>query len=389
MKRVLLIRTDNIGDQVLTLPVLNALKKEEAVLYVKKGLEEVLGGKSEPPDYKSFDAVLNFPDYEAPAIAAFKAGVKTRIGVDFHYPRTFLYNKRVSPRTIFTHEVEQNMKYVKALGIEAGPEFKLEAGPAEPMIGISINASGRGKNWHNKGFIELINKLSALKGYKIVLLGSASDKILAGEIEKQTSAESMVGKTSLPRLKQLISKLSLHIGIDAGTTHLAAAYKVLCLVIYINKDHSPLRWGPWGTRHLIAKNRTSCQKVCKPHLCQDLICETELSSEEVFEKAKILLGGGGVFGREESFLYWAKEGLNVLKTGSLNNLSIRQIVNRMIEKNINLVHSPMGKIPLKIKIAAIWYSNLCGKKPAMVEGEPKGSKSEENLLLFYREKVGI
>ncbi len=104
----------------------------------------------------------------------------------------------------------------------------------------------RDKSWSDKGWRELT--LRAIdKGYKVCFTGGP------GQQEAQRIAEivkgfderyvrSFAGLLSFGQTGSLIEKASCYVGVDTGTTHVAAATGTPCVTLFGPTD--PIAWGP-------------------------------------------------------------------------------------------------------------------------------------------------
>ena len=129
-------------------------------------------------------------------------------------------------------------------------------------------------------------KLLLENNYQVFLLGSEREKPAADIInELNPAASNLAGKLPLADLIALISKLNFYIGMDTGPSHIAAAFSVPLVMIFLNPQARPYRWGPWLTRHLTVAPRDD-------------------KNESVLEALKTVLDGGGVSGLQESRAHW-------------------------------------------------------------------------------------
>ena len=147
MKRIIISRTDSIGDSILTLPLCGYLKQlypELHITYLGKAytkdvvmcskhidaFEEFVEGKSVEhyaSQLKALDAdtiVHVFPRPEL-AKAAKQAGIQTRVGTSGRLYHLTTCNKRVkfSRKRSDLHESQLNFKLLKGLGINLSPSL--------------------------------------------------------------------------------------------------------------------------------------------------------------------------------------------------------------------------------------------------------------------------
>jgi ADP-heptose:LPS heptosyltransferase len=124
-------------------------------------------------------------------------------------------------------------------------------------------------------------------------LGGEKDKNNAETIAAANpTAVNLAGRLPLSDLIALISRLNFFLGMDTGPTHLAAAFNVPVVMLFLNPIAKPARWGPWLTRHLTvcAKNRVQTIPI-----------------DEVLTAVKTVTAGGGVTDLEESRRLWLEQ----------------------------------------------------------------------------------
>lgn len=150
-----------------------------------------------------------------------------------------------------------------------------------PMVGIGFGATyGAAKMWPSEKFAELIDRLDEVA--KVVLIGSKSEQEVADKVLGlvKSSPVSLVGKTDLPALAAILSRLDLYITNDTGPMHLAAA--VGTKVIAIFGPTSAEETEPMGEEHHVVCHQADCAP-CWKRICPiDHKCMEAISVDEVF-----------------------------------------------------------------------------------------------------------
>jgi len=135
---------------------------------------------------------------------------------------------------------------------------KRRADSKKPLIAIAPGAKQPANMWPQERFIEVGRRLIQTKACEIVVIGGPAEKPIG---EKCVSAWgtglNAAGQFTVPESLALIKECAFLIGLDTGTTHLAAASGVPCVAIYSDKDN-PGRWSPLGDHHLILRHRVPC-----------------------------------------------------------------------------------------------------------------------------------
>lgn len=314
---ILVCRTDKIGDVVLTLPVVNALKEfygaritflaseyTAEILEGHKAIDEVMLYKPDESVFhlakrikqKNFElAVVVFPDFKV-ALALWLARVPIRVGTGYRL-FSLLFNKKVFEHRKYAqkHEVEYNLNLIRAIGVEVKEvkfdifvpdhafenvqKLLLENGlNNESYIVVHPGSKGSARDLKPEKFRELVKKLSE-EGFKIILTGSKSEKELVQFVGNGLeNVYDFAGLLNLKELSALIKNASLFISNSTGPIHIASALGTPVLGFYPPiKVMSPRRWGPYTDNKVIFTPNIpfECErcigKKCKFFDCMDLI----------------------------------------------------------------------------------------------------------------------
>ena len=268
--RILILRGGALGDFVVTLPVLAALRERwpdgylELVGYphvaelAKAGrlvdrVTSLHGAHiarlySLRPDFpedlvhwiRSFDFVLSYlhdPD-------GVVADNLKRAGA-----RTVLYG---SPLVEQDHAIDHLLKPLESLAIYARgaiPRLMLDdatgnrASPS-PYVVLHPGSGSPKKNAPLELFLELAQRMEQERGWTPMFLTGEADDAVAAQLERK--APHIQHQRGLPLLEaaRLLSQASQYAGNDSGITHLAAALGVPTLALFGPSD--PALWGPRG-----------------------------------------------------------------------------------------------------------------------------------------------
>jgi heptosyltransferase-2 len=329
----ILVRGVNwIGDAVMTMPALRALRKAypgaTISLLVKPQVIPVFENNPNVDEIIAYDekckgligklrlarllrkrkfsmAILLQNAFDA-ALIAWLARVPKRIGYN-RDRRGFLLTDPVpfSGEDRKIHHTAYYLKLLSSAGIPTGVEEpviylsleeRLQARAAlselsRPILGIGPGATfGSAKRWFPGRFAEVANWFRRDTGGHAVIFGSQSEMALAHEIDKRIPEGKLflAGKTSLRELAALISECDVMIANDSGSMHIACAVGTPTLAIFGSTD--PKLTGPVGVGHDIIKKDFSCSP-CFERSCltKDLRCMYTVTAEEVFFRIKELL----------------------------------------------------------------------------------------------------
>ncbi|CAN5206653.1 glycosyltransferase family 9 protein [soil metagenome] len=298
---VLICRTDNIGDVVLTLPLAGYLKQQypgmtisflcrayaapmvrfcEAIDFVVEveKIEDPIAWFTD----SDFDIVLFARPDKRLARAAKKGGIRQRVGTShrlYHwlYCNLLAHFSRVKSDL---HEAQLNFKLLKPLGIDFIP--RREAIPAlyrfnAPAISemrkvlqqndfnliLHPKSNGNAREWPIAHYTELARLLSHDTGLHIWITGSeAEGKWLqqhATALLQMTSVTSVCGEFGLGQLASFIQAADGLIACSTGPLHVSAALGKRSLGFFSpRRPMDPGRWGPLGSKAQVLCQATPC-----------------------------------------------------------------------------------------------------------------------------------
>ncbi|MDP4199057.1 MAG: glycosyltransferase family 9 protein [Bacteroidota bacterium] len=314
--KVLIVRTDRLGDLVLTLPMASELKRANpnvSVSFLVHNYTRPIAERCPAIDKViSFEAtnslwqnirlfrasgceVAVFPSPRWPLVlAAFLARIPVRIGTGYRWYSP-LFNRRIRAhrRLGGLHEAVHNLRMLRSIGIEADPQalpqvelrdeehsvarewlYATLPNAADKFAVLHISTAGSSKDWSLEHFVELANTMRSEFGLEIVLTGTEGDRELLERAKNEIGAgvHLFVGK-SLPELAALLTKASIVISNSTGPGHLAAAVGTPSVGLFpLPPALARERWGFRGTRafNLAPEPISGCPN-CKVCTCMERI----------------------------------------------------------------------------------------------------------------------
>jgi len=334
--RLLITRTDRIGDLVLTTPLLKALREkfpkawialvvflehreivqgnpflDEVILYDKKGKERGLWGQgcfSQKLRSKKFDAVVHAHGTNRMHLAAWLAGIPVRIGYDRRAPwaltHAHAYNKKEGKK----QEAEYLFELLGLLGVNPPQEIAtffpvpdrsvrsfeylrlFHKIPGDlPWIVLNPSASDGTKMWPSERFAELVTRLQKDRPSVFLTIGTLKDRPIAQRLIQNTSVPvfDLSGKLSLGQLGALLKRSALLVSNDSGPVHIATAVGTPVVSIFGRYEAGlgPQRWQPWGKNsRVVAKDVSHVPAAERKFTYID-----EIAVEDVYRAAKDLI----------------------------------------------------------------------------------------------------
>lgn len=326
IKKILVVRLDRLGDIILSIPALRALRNEfplakiSLLVYdnlcelneLSKYSDEIIGFRRgnilsiiNKIRKKKFDLAIDFltraDNMSAIILGATRA--KKKLGFNVGMRRLFL-NIKFSPDNIDLYEVDRLFELLKKLDIKTSDrrlelsfgikdeEFvgswliKNNVKTNDILIGISPFAGDMVKMWPIEKFAELIKLIVNKYPVKVILTGSGNEaERIKGAFKDVLSKNviSSAGEMSLNSLVALINKFNILISGNTGPMHIAMAQNVPLLLI--NGYSSLKRWGAHKDNNVIIKKDypcVPCESKGGKCIYKDYRCMSEISIDEVF-----------------------------------------------------------------------------------------------------------
>lgn len=339
-ENILIVRTDRIGDVILTLPMAAVLKKHFPGCRVTFLLREytkelamnnpyidetlVLNEKEGKPAFfknlkmiraKNFDTVITvFPRFRI-ALFLFYAGISSRIGSGYRW-YSFLFNKKVYEHRKYgeKHELTHNINLLKALGVDetvaekeciygfcSSEENKIKIENyakengidlSKPVVVFHPGSGGSAVDLPMEKMKELVNRTADKLDATVLITGDIKETEICGSFPKGERIFNLCGKFNLGGLIALIDFSSLLVANSTGPLHIAAALGKNVIGFYPKiKAQSPTRWGPFTEKKHIFVPPVNCGN-CTRKQCEELNCMNTISVDEVFEAIKNYVNSG-------------------------------------------------------------------------------------------------
>jgi heptosyltransferase-2 len=361
----LLVRGVNwIGDGVMTLPALRAMRKampetkisllvkpwvsplfennpniDEIIIYGDEHKGTI--GKiklSRMLNKKEFCGTILLQNAFDAALITFLAGIKERAGYN-RDGRGLLLTTSVSvPKNEReVHQINYYLNLLEQIGINArysDPYIYLTLNERlharellknmkRPILGINPGATyGSAKRWFPERFAEIANWFISDTGGSVIIFGGKSEVDIADEIYKKiipdfrtsNSLLSLAGKISLRELISLIAQCDVFITNDSGPMHIAYAVMTPLVAIFGSTDPQLTGPPPWenGNNSVVITPDLSCspcfERTCKNN---DMSCMYAITSDDVYYGIKKILS-------DKPAVFFDRDGTLCRDTGYLN-----------------------------------------------------------------------
>jgi heptosyltransferase II len=298
-RRILVVSQTNIGDVVLTCPVIDILRRD----FPHAKIDVVTGPKAvslfaDNPDFciKMFNKQASlrqkfawFSDlYQAhydcvvdlrrTALAFFLApryATPVLSGKSFIGHKKDMYLNRL--RQVYDFDTPSLKQYAVLTTKEDEKFFEGAVAPAlqgHSFVVIAPGAADSAKRWHPKGFAAVADHLSATT--KVIFVGDANDAEIVDDIQGRMKSPSLslAGKVNLRQLAFVLKKCSWALTHDSGVMHLSCYFNIPVVALWGPTNLNA--YAPWTQKSVVVRRNEKCLR-CRdpkskvPHNCMSFI----------------------------------------------------------------------------------------------------------------------
>jgi heptosyltransferase III len=314
IKKLIICRTDGIGDVILTLPLAGLMKRLHPgvkICFIGRSYtvpvisacehvdefinwDEVSGDtRKEKIEYfkaMQADAIIHvFPNKELAQIA-YLSKITLRVGTSHRFHHWLYCNHlvHVGRKRSLLHEAQLNARLFAPLGVKATPSLEelmpltgltrpdeLDAtfarmiDPQRFNVILHPKSKGSAREWGIENFSELIRLLPRDR-YKIFISGSTEDR-MSLQAHIKTWGSDVTDITGRMPLSQFIAFINTADGVVAASTgplHIAAALSKVAVGLYAPmRPIHPGRWAPLGSRAGYLVQNKQCRQCRHDNRC--------------------------------------------------------------------------------------------------------------------------
>jgi heptosyltransferase-1 len=156
------------------------------------------------------------------------------------------------------------------------------------LLAINPMAKWKTKLWEPELFAALGDRILQDFSCQIVFTGSQDDRPVIENISSKMKNRPLnfAGRTSLKALASLYGRCRVLVTTDTGPMHMAAAMG--CSVVALFGPTSPLRTGPYGSRHRVITSGAACSP-CFKKTCDEWSCMRDITVDTVYDAVKAVL----------------------------------------------------------------------------------------------------
>jgi heptosyltransferase I len=336
-RRIALVKPSSLGDIVHSLPVLTALRARYPRAYiawvVNRSYQGLLDGHPDldavlPFDRgasrmglikavvsygqffhdfrrQDFDLVIDLQGLLRSGLITACSGAGRRLGFSTAREGACRFYTDVIPvrNPQALHAVDRYWLVAEALGAgSADKQFRLPIDEASrrwaaellsdcarPWIAVGVGSRWQTKRWPPEYFGELARRAKAHAGGTVLFVGGRDEVPLAARAAGVFSGRirDLTGRTSLPQLTALLSRVDVMIANDTGPLHLAAALGRPVVAPYTCTQ--PRLNGPYGTRAGAVQTTVWCRGSYRKR-CHRMECMADLTPDRLWPVLHEVLG---------------------------------------------------------------------------------------------------
>ena len=303
LKNILIIRLDNMGDLVMSIPAINALKEtfqckltlltssaaepitplipsiDEVIIYNAPWMKnrDELSTKEMIRligllEMKKFDAAVLFTVFSQNPLPAMMLAYWANIPLRLAYCRENPYElltdwvPDMEPYCFIRHQVRRDLELLNHVGVQtcnesiaislpawawSSAQAKLKAAGVDvshPYVILHPGVSEVKRQYSLDGWIEVAKKLKRCSNLQIILTGIDKERALAEEIKRRSgdAVFSVAGELSLEEFIMTIHHSQLVISVNTSTVHIAAAVQTKLVVLYAMTNPQHIPWKASG-----------------------------------------------------------------------------------------------------------------------------------------------
>ncbi|PZW26321.1 lipopolysaccharide heptosyltransferase II [Thermosporothrix hazakensis] len=367
VRKVLLVRLDNLGDVLLMTPAFHAVRQAlpHASITLLAGPVGAQVGRLDPdldsvlvyqapwmdPWHKlpldaereqrmiarlkeeRFDGAIIFTSFRQSSLPAaylcYLVEIPLRVAASIDGPGSLLTTRHKHPERMM-HEVQRGLDLVSSIGMttqeqdlvlrvpqSAREEIQQRLSPllqGRPFIVVHPGCSMPARTYPPEMYAQVINLLiERLQVFVAVTGGPEEQELVEGIVcqvapENRASVLPLAGVLPFDQLCALIQQAALTVTNNTGPMHISAAVKTPVVALFA-LTNPPEQWGPWRVAHRLLYHDVPC-RICYSRICPyQHECLRLVSPEQVVMAANELLTGAPL--DEETLLESVKGGNHV------------------------------------------------------------------------------
>ncbi len=307
---ILVVTLSNIGDVLLTAPVIDILLKDfpgaKLSLVTSARAASLFEGNPRIHQVHIFDKTFN-PLNQARWTLDLRR-YHYDLVVDFRNSMIgyFLFPRWITPPVLLVdkklHLKDQHLNRLRALYdfdphlapslaiVPSGDDelfvdalLKAFLGGSSSFVVVAPKAADSAKTWDSQKFANFISGIVSKYGLKIVMIGSADDRGAIEDISRQANAPilNLAGRVSLIQTTALLKRARIVVAHDSGPMHIASYLNKPLVALFGPTD--PVCSCPWSSIFKVVCRNSQCPRCLSPQLSLTHNCMAAITEEDVLQ----------------------------------------------------------------------------------------------------------
>lgn len=306
IKKILVISLSNIGDIVLTFPVLDILKRD----FPRAQLDVIVGPKGQSlvegnPNFgrvfiyhknqspwdiwgwlgqlmcQRYDLVIDLRNTIIPFLifAKHKTPLMFKRSQGLHVRQQHL--QRLAAVWNFSAESQKkSMLYISHADQKKAIELLNFGDGDEGYVVFAPGSRAENKRWTEHGFAKLADYLIEQYHLKVVLVGDKNETVISGRVKGLMKHQpcDLTGQLTLKELGAVLAAARLAVVNDSAPLHMASYLNVPVVAFF--GPTNPDRYGPWSLCHCVIRNNANCL-ACRKDKKEMHYCMQAISFEDI------------------------------------------------------------------------------------------------------------
>ena len=308
VNNILVITLSNIGDAVLTAPVIDILLRDfpSAKLSLVAGAKtaSLFEGNPRIAQIHIFDKKLSFLKQAQWTLNLRQYHFDLVIDLRNSMIGYFLFPKWITPPALFVnqklHLKQRHLNRLRSLydfGSYLAPAVTISPSKGdeqfvdqllnsflkgnEPFVIIAPYSANSSKTWGKQALISFINSITDQYGLKVVVIGALDNREDVEHMGSQTHSPilNLAGKTNLIQLAALFKRSKIAVVHDSGPMHIASYMNTPLVALFgpTNPDH----FGPWGAVYNVVRRNSQCEPCLDPKSSVTHDCLSAITPQDV------------------------------------------------------------------------------------------------------------
>ncbi|MBI3601596.1 MAG: glycosyltransferase family 9 protein [Candidatus Omnitrophica bacterium] len=307
---ILVITLSNIGDVLLTGPVMDILLRDfpqaKLSLVTSPKAAFLFEGNPRIHQVHIFDKILNPMSQAKWTLNLRRYHYDVVVDLRNSMIGYFLFPRWITPPVLSVdkkfHLKDQHLNRLRALyDFDPDPAPSLAIAPSfddklfvdewlKPFLGgsssfvvVAPRAADSAKTWDSQNFVHFINAIISQYSLKIVMIGSQDDRGVIEDISRQVTAPilNLAGRISLIQTVALLKGARIVVAHDSGPMHIASYLNKPLVALFGPTD--PVCSCPWSSIFKVVCRNSQCPRCLSPRLSIPHNCMAAITVEDVLQ----------------------------------------------------------------------------------------------------------